>query len=302
METIINPIDSKIITQELKKSTFLRNSRFGNNDLYIVQGNKSPEIMDEIGRLRELTFRDSGGGIGISKDIDNYDILPTGYKQLVVWSPEEESILGGYRFRSFENEMKVDLKQLATAQVYDISNKFKNDYLKHTIDLGRAFIKPSFQTKQIRKNLFILDNLWDGLGAIINSQSKYFLGRIVLYPQLNTNVRDLIIFFFEKHFQTKIALISPKLYLKTEMSKLQMENLLTGENYEEDFKLLRNYALEKGETIPPLIQAYMKLSPTMQSFGATFDSNFGGLCEICIMITIHDIYPKYLKRYNVNLR
>jgi len=299
MEALIDPVDCKIIENELKYSEFLRVSRMGNNELYSVDGGKSPSTIDEIGRLRELTFRHSGGGIGASKDIDNFDMLPNGYKQLVVWDPKERCILGGYRFRSFENDQKIELKQLATGALYDISPNFENDYLRHTIDLGRAFIKPVFQTKQIRKNLHILDNLWDGLGTLIRKQSKYFLGRIVLYPNMNKKIRDLIIYFLEKHFNMGNGLLAPIIPFHPEIDRLQMEQILDENNPEGDFKKLRWIALAADETIPPLIQAYMKLSPTMQSFGATIDTSFGNLYEICIMITIQDIYPKYLKRYSV---
>jgi len=301
MEALINPVDCKIIENELKYSEFLRVSRMGNNEIYSVNGGNNPFTMDEIGRLRELTFRQSGGGIGASKDVDNFDKLPNGYKQLVVWDPKEKCILGGYRFRSFENDQNIELQQLATGEVYDISQNFEYDYLQHTIDLGRAFIKPIFQTKQIKKNLHILDNLWDGLGALITKQSKYFLGRIVLYPNMNKIIRNLIIYFLEKHFNMGNSLLMPKIPFQPEIDRLQMEQILDENNPEGDIKKLRKIALASDETIPPLIQAYMKLSPTMQSVGATIDTSFGDLYEICIMITIQDIYPKYLKRYEVIL-
>jgi len=301
MEVLIDPIDSEIIEKEIKNEDFLRISRFGNNELYVVTGRKSPSTMDEIGRLRELTFRQSGGGIGASKDIDNFDKLPNGYKQLVVWDPKEKCILGGYRFRSFVNDQKIELNNLATGQVYDISSNFEKNYLRHTIDLGRAFIKPAFQTKQTRKNLHILDNLWDGLGALIRKPSKYFLGRIVLYPKMNNKIRDLIIFYMEKHFNLGNGLLAPKKHFHPEIDKLEMEKILNEDCHEDNIKKLRRIAFASSEIIPPLIQAYIKLSPTMQSFGATIDTRFGNLYEICIMITIQDIYPKYLTRYEVIL-
>ena len=269
MEALIDPVDYQFIEKELNIEKFLRGSSMGKNEIYEVNGITSPFTMNEIGRLRELTFRHAGGGTGASKDIDQFDIKKNGYKQLIVWD------------------------------VYNLSEEFQNEYLQHSIDLGRAFIKPLFQTKQKRKNLYILDNLWDGLGALINQQSKYFLGRIVLYPQMDKKIRDLIIYFLEKHYNRGSRLLTAKSPFHPEMDKQQMEQLLDEKNPEGDFKNLRQIALAAGEAIPPLIQAYMKLSPTMQSFGATIDTSFGNLYEICIMVTIQDIYPKYLKRYSV---
>ena len=299
MEALLDPVDFRKVDEELKNEKFLRVSRMGNNEIYVVNGINSPNTMNEIGRLREFTFRHAGGGTGASKDIDQFDIKKNGYKQLIVFNPHSKCILGGYRFRSFENDSIIDKNHLATGEVYNISGKFEKEYLYYSIDLGRAFIKPQFQTKQKRKSLYILDNLWDGLGAIINQQSKYFLGRIVLYPQMDKKIRDLIIYFLEKHYNRGSGLLTAKLPFHPEMDKQQMEQLLDEKNPEGDFKNLRQITLAAGEAIPPLIQAYMKLSPTMQSFGATIDTSFGNLYEICIMVTIQDIYPKYLKRYSV---
>ena len=299
MEVLIDPVDFRKVEEELKNEKFLRVSGMGNNEIYVVNGINSPNTMNEIGRLRELTFRHAGGGTGASKDIDQFDIKKNGYKQLIVWDPQNKCILGGYRFRSFDKDIKIDINQLATGEVYNLSEEFQNEYLQHSIDLGRAFIMPLFQTKQKRKSLYILDNLWDGLGALINQQSKYFLGRIVLYPQMDKKIRDLIIYFLEKHYNRGSGLLTAKLPFHPEMDKQQMEQLLDENNPEGDFKNLRQITLAAGEAIPPLIQAYMKLSPTMQSFGATIDTSFGNLYEICIMVTIQDIYPKYLKRYSV---
>ena len=301
MEALIDPVDFRKVEKELKNEKFLRVSGMGNNEIYVVNGINSPNTMNEIGRLREFTFRHAGGGTGASKDIDQYDIKKNGYKQLIVFNPHSKCILGGYRFRSFENDSKIEINHLATGEVYNISEKFQNEYLQHSFDLGRAFIKPDFQTKQKGNSLYILDNLWDGLGALINQQSKYFLGRIVLYPRMDEKIRDMTIYFLEKHFNQKNGLLTPKIPFHPEMDKHQMKQFLDGNNPEGDFKKLRHIALASGETIPPLIQAYIKLSPTMQSFGATIDTSFGNLYEICIMITIQDIYPKYLKRYKVKL-
>ena len=299
MDTIITPISKSLITGELTSKKFLRCSRMGENEIYMVSAQDSPHTMNEIGRLRELTFRESGGGVGTSKDIDHFDLDEDGYFQLIVWDPIEKNILGGYRFRSFPHSIKTNTICLATATLFDLSDIFLDKYLPFTIDLGRAFIIPELQTKKNKQNIFILDNIWDGLGVLIDKNVKYFLGRIVLYPGLKPELRDLIIFFIDKHFNNN-NLLRAKIPFYPQSLKSFMGKILNGSNYNQDYIKLKKYAIKFGETISPLINAYMKLSPTLQSFGATIDPSFGDLYEICIMVTVNDIYPKYLKRYQVH--
>ncbi len=301
MEKLIPPVDKKLIKSELNEKDLLRYSRMGKNEIYVINYINGPNIINEIGRLRELTFRSSGGGIGISKDIDHFDLESDGYNQLIVWEPIKKQILGGYRFRSFPNSKDKSVKYFATGILYNLSNEFINNYLPHCIDLGRAFILTEYQTKNSKQNIFVLDNIWDGLGALINKNVKYFIGRIIIYPQIDNNLRDLIIFYMDKHFNKNNGLLNAKKPFEPNMDIDFIKKILTSSNHHEDFILLKEYAQSINEVIPPLINAYIKLSPSLQSFGAIIDPSFGNLYEICIMIKVKDIYPKYLTRYKVSI-
>ena len=131
MEDIIAPIDKKLLKTELTEDKRLRMTNRSNNQIYIVTAQDSPNTMKEIGRLREIAFRAAGGGTGLSMDIDEYDIMDNPYKQLIVWNPEAEEILGGYRYL-LGTDVRFDEQGapiLATAHMFHFSQKFLKDYL-----------------------------------------------------------------------------------------------------------------------------------------------------------------------------
>lgn len=302
MEDIIEAIDVKLLKKELTPEKFVRRTNFGNNEIYIFTHHDSPNLMKEVGRLREITFRTAGGGTGLAADIDEYDTADKPYKQLIVWSPEEEEILGGYRFIvSYEAPLDKDGNPLfATSQLFYYSNEFKQEYLPHLIELGRSFVVPSKQATQSgRKGLFTLDNLWDGLGALVVNYPdiKYFFGKVTMYTHYNQEARNMILYFLNSYFgkhESLIRLINP-LDLKMDMERLK--TIFSGTDYANDYKILSKNVRELGENIPPLINAYMNLSPTMKVFGTSINPYFGGVEETGIMVTIADIYNEKSERH-----
>ena len=187
MEDIIGPIDKEVLKSELTAERRLRMTNKSNNEIYIVNWKNAPNVLKEIGRLREIAFRAAGGGTGLSMDLDEYDLMENPYQQLIVWNPEAEEILGGYRYL-LGDEVEFDKHGkpvLATAHMFDFSEKFLKEYLPTTIELGRSFVTLEYQsTRAGSKGLFALDNLWDGLGAltVIKPNVKYFFGKMTMYP------------------------------------------------------------------------------------------------------------------------
>lgn len=300
MQEIIKPVDKSILEKELNPETFIRKTNNGSNELYIVDAHNAPGVMDEIGRLRELTFRQAGGGTGKASDIDDFDTVKGGYKQLIVWSPEDKEILGGYRFLVCRGMGAEAKEKLATTKLFNFSDEFYEDYVPYMIELGRSFIQPFFQsTGQSRKGLFALDNLWDGLGALIvdNPDMKYFFGKVTMYRQFNTYARNLILHFLNKYFYDKKKLVVPLKPLDNEMSLEEVNKVLTGGDYTENLKILSQVVRKHGENIPPLINSYMNLSPSMNVFGTVINPYFGNVEETGIMITIADIYEKKAERH-----
>ena len=302
MEPIIAPISKDIIKSELSPAKKLRDTNKGHNEIYIINHFDSPNIMKEIGRLREEAFRDSGGGSGLSMDIDEFDTMEHPYQQLIVWDPDAEKIIGGYRYL-LGTDIKMDEKGqpvLATAHMFHFSEKFINEYLPYTIELGRSFIAPEYQSRQAgMKALFALDNLWDGLGALAieKPDMKYFFGKMTMYPEYNREARDLIQHFLFKHFEDKEKLVTPVDPLVIETDKAYMDSILTAEDFDEDYKLLNAAVRKHGVNIPPLVNSYMSLSPTMKMFGGGINHEFSEAEETCILITFDEIHDAKKERH-----
>ena len=302
MEPIIAPISKDIIKSELSPAKKLRDTNKGHNEIYIVNHYDSPNIMKEIGRLREEAFRDSGGGSGLSMDIDEFDTMEHPYQQLIVWDPDAEKIIGGNRYL-LGTDIKIDEKGqpvLATAHMFHFSEKFIKEYLPYTIELGRSFIAPEYQSRQAgMKALFALDNLWDGLGALAieKPDMKYFFGKMTMYPEYNREARDLIQHFLFKHFEDKEKLVTPVDPLVIETDKAYMDSILTAEDFDEDYKLLNAAVRKHGVNIPPLVNSYMSLSPTMKMFGGGINHEFSEAEETCILITFDEIHDAKKERH-----
>lgn len=302
MKNIITPISRDLIKQELTQDKWCRNTNFGNRSIYIISHLNAPQTMQEIGRLREISFRDSGGGTGKSIDIDDFDISKNPYKQLIVWDNDDEQIVGGYRYLegpsiTFDEN---NVPNIATAELFHMSDEFKQQILPHTIELGRSFIQPAYQAgTDPRKGLFSLDNLWDGLGALVVNypKIKYFFGKITMYTSFNVEARDLILYFMQRYYPDTNAWVNPikPVLLQTDPQKL--EATFSGQNLEEAFKTLQKSVRVLGENVPPLISAYMKLSSSMKSFGTAINTHFGGVEETAILITISDIYSNKKERH-----
>ena len=302
MEPIINPVSLDLIKAELTPAKKLRDTNKSHNEIYVINHHDSPNIMREIGRLREEAFRDSGGGSGLSMDIDEFDTMDNPYQQLIVWDPDSEKILGGYRY-ILGSDIRLDENGqplLATSHMFHFSEKFIKDYLPYTIELGRSFVAPEYQSSKAgTKALFALDNLWDGLGAlgIINPTMKYFFGKMTMYPGYNRQARDLIQHFLFKHFEDKDKLVTPMDPLKIETDRAYMDSILTEDEFKADYKLLNTEVRRLGENIPPLVNSYMSLSPTMKTFGGGINHEFSEAEETCILIAFDEIHEAKKARH-----
>lgn len=302
MERIIDPIAVDVLKAELTPAKKLRDTNKGNNEIYIVDSHDSPNVMKEIGRLREEAFRDSGGGSGLSMDIDEFDTMENPYRQLIVWDPDAQAILGGYRFIAGPDIRLGDDGQphLATSHMFRFSEEFIKNWLPYTIELGRSFVSPQYQSSKAgAKALFALDNLWDGLGAltVVYPQIKYLFGKVTMYPQYNHECRDMILGFMHKHFPDPDSLVTPIDPLPTAADSIEIQSRFTGSDYKEDFRILNHFIREHDLKIPPLVNSYMALSPTMRMFGTAINREFGDVEESGIFFKISDIFEDKKMRH-----
>ncbi|MBN2164746.1 MAG: GNAT family N-acetyltransferase [Marinilabiliaceae bacterium] len=303
LNTDIKPsVPKEVIEAELTQERFVRKTNKGNNFIFDFDAHESPILMDEVGRLRELTFRIAGGGTGKPTDIDEYDTNPTPYRQLIVWDPEDKEILGGYRY-IMGNKVLEDpqgVKCLATSHMFHFSDKFISNFLSRTIELGRSFVQPQYQSSKAgSKSLFALDNLWDGLGGLVvkNPEVEYFFGKVTMYTHYNQKARDLILGFMRKYFKDKENLVYPIKPVEIALSQDYINKYFTGSSFIDDYKILNKAVRELGENIPPLINAYMNLSPSMKTFGTSINDEFGDVEETGIIIKIRDLYKAKIERH-----
>lgn len=290
-------VDVKFIKRELTADNFLRKTQNGSNELYVVTAKNSPNTMNEIGRLRELTFRAAGGGTGTEIDIDEGDTAPDGYEQLVVWNPEGEEIVGGYRFIV---STSTHPKHMSTEHYFRFTDKFRNEYLPYMIELGRSFVQPKYQSRAGGiKSLYALDNLWEGIGALIvkHKHVKYFFGKVTMYKNYDKDARNKLLCFLNKYFKDNDHLVESIHPIESDFTNECYTKFFTENSYADDYKILIRELKSHSENIPPLINAYMNLSPSMKVFGTVVNPDFGNVEETGILITIEDIHKEKLDRY-----
>ena len=302
MVEIAPPVERSLIKSELRPERFLRKTNKAGNDIYVVDAHNSPHTMREIARLREVAYRDGGGGNGTEIDMDEFDTMEEPYQQLILWDPEDEEIIGGYRFIEGE-KVKFDAEgqpELATSHIFKFSGEFITGYLPYTIELGRSFIQPQYQSSaKGMKSLFSLDNLWDGLGALIllYPEYKYFFGKVTMYAGFDPQARNLILSFLDFFFPDKNHLVYPHKLFRTPAQLKKKEAIFEGLEYKEAYKILNTAVRKRGVNVPPLVNAYMSLSSTMKTFGTTIDKDFSNVYETAILITIEDIFEEKCKRH-----
>ena len=293
-QEIIQPVDKQLVKAELTRERQLRMTNKSHNEIYVITAHQAPNVMREIGRLREIAFREAGGGTGKEVDIDEFDTCENCYKQLIVWNPEAEEIIGGYRYLCGTDWELDDNGQpiLATSHMFHFSKKFLDEYMPRTIELGRSFVSLPYQSSRMgAKSLFALDNLWDRLGAltVIKPNVKYFFGKMTMYPSYVRKGRDMILYFLKKHFDDKENLIIPMKPLKIETDERELQALFCEDNFKKDYRILNAEVRKLGFNIPPLVNAYMSLSPTMKLFGTAINYGFGDVEETGILIAVDEI-------------
>ena len=309
-QNVIDPVPVELLEMELTPDRLLRDTNKGGNKIYIIDAFSAPNVMREVGRLREIAFRAAGGGTGKDCDIDEFDTMEPPCRQLVVWDPEAREIIGGYRFiPGNEIKMRSDgMPRIATSHMFSFSERFLKDYLPHTIELGRSFVRLEYQTTRVGvKALYALDNLWDGLGAlsVINPEIRYFFGKVTMYPSYLSECRDMILHFYHKYFPDPDCLVTPINPLRPASESSDIERMFCGGDFREDYKILNKAIRDHGLSIPPLVNSYMNLSPTMRCFGTAVNTEFGDVEETGILVTIDDIFDtkkqRHIDTYRENL-
>ena len=297
-EKIIDPVPLELIVSELTPDRFLRKTNKGGNEIYVVDAHNAPNVMKEIGRLREIAFRTAGGGTGKACDIDEFDTMEPPCRQLIVWDPDSSQILGGYRYIA-GSDIRIGADgnpHIATSHMFRFSRRFIDEFLPETIELGRSFVRLEYQSSKMgAKGIYVLDNLWDGLGALTveHPEIRYLFGKFTMYPSYSVECRNMILYFLSKHFPDPDRLVVPISPLATNMDTEALGRIFIGNSFKEDYKILNKAIRDHGYNIPPLVNAYMGLSPTMRMFGTAIND----VEESGIFFAISEIFEEKKQRH-----
>ena len=297
MKPIIPPVDKELLKAELNEETLLRDTNRAGNKLYVV-GPEAVNVIREIGRLREIAFRNDGGGTGEPLDIDKFE-----YRQLVLWDPDAEQIIGGYRFCICDEAVYDRYGQpiLTSSHMFEFSKKFIEEYLPYTLELGRSFVSLEYQSSKAgAKTLYALDNLFDGiaaLGVLYKKRINHFFGKMTIYKEYPQEAREIIMVFLRMYFGKKSRLIHIRKEVKVENKKKYLK-LFKGNDFKEDYKVLKAEVMKHGVSIPPLVNTYMNVSPTMIYFGTGINDEFGDIYDSGILITFAELYPDKINRHS----
>ena len=302
MKPIIPPIETSILLSELE-GHLLRPSNKAGNLIFDITAHECPNVMREIGRLREISYRDGGGGTGKEIDIDDLDIMEKPYHQLIVWDPDNQQIIGGYRYL-LGHEIAIDESgqpRIASAHLFQFSPRFISDFLPYTIEFGRAFVQPAYQAREMGvKALFALDNIWDGIGALVYKypQLQWMIGKVTLYPSFDPMVRDLLYsFLYRYHPDTEGLLIPYHPLAISEEAQKWADEVFEGDDPAANLHALQLAARQRGLVVPAMFAAYLNLTKHMRTFGTSINDEFGDVLETGIMVAIKDILPEKKERY-----
>ena len=296
MEPIIPAVETSLLLKELE-GHLLRPSNKADNLIYDITSHECPNVMREIARLREISYRDGGGATGKEMDIDEMDLMDKPYHQLIVWDPEHQQIIGGYRYLvGSDAEIRDGQPFITSAHLFHYSERFIRDYLPNTIEFGRAFVQPMYQQREMGvKALFALDNIWDGIGAVMHNhpEVRWMIGKVTIYPDYNLTARNLIYDYLHRYHRGEEGLFEPYHPLPVPV----IDSPFTGDDPQENYHILQRAVREQGTVIPPMFSAYLNLTNDLQFFGNAINDELANVYETGIMVDLQTVYPEKKERY-----
>ena len=291
MEPIIDPVDIKLLKEELSRAPELTEASRGDIKVYCIDSS-FPNMLREVGRLREIAFRKGGAGSGRACDLDSFDTDPSfKVKQLVIWDAEEECIAGGYRI-VYGYDMKVDANGqplIPAAHLFHFSEQFMKEKMPFTMELSRSYIVEDHQrNSSARKSIFVLDCLFKGI-CVVAREGKMtdVFGKVTFYQDYPKEAFSLVTSFMKKHCYKgdEIVPINPYVVPPARNAK----KIFSAKEFRANFHALTSFFIQKKLYLPPILKSYINLTTTMRYYGAMINEEFGGVIEMGIMVHLPDI-------------
>ena len=275
------PRSAEAIEREITRLKPLDCKLRGALALYTFRAVEAPALIPEVGRLREVAFRQTGAGTGREEDIDEGDLSERGYRQIVAWESEQCRVVGGYRYMIGR---ECDMTYLSSTHYFLFSERFEREILPRAIELGRSFAVRDAGSS----SLFAMSALWHGLGQIVACEgAEYLFGKVTIPPRYDGEALRLLLCFLWQFFPAREALLSARKPLKIEAG----ERPFSGKDFAENFALLERLLAARGERVPPMIHAYMRLTREMQVFDAMINPDFSDAVEVAILLPVSEIIP-----------
>ncbi len=292
-KNIIHPIEKVLLKKELNDAKLLGKTRDGKH-LLITTLQESPNVLKEIARLREVTFRKVGEGTGKVLDMDKYDKY---YKHIVVWDDDALEIVGSYRI-GFGKEImdKYGENGFYTTELFENEPDFVKEVMPIGAELGRSFVQKKYWNTQA------LHVLWLGIGAFLadNPDIKYLFGPVTISNNYPDAAKKLMVYYFNKWYgPQKYKAKGTEEFVLTKSDIDRYDEVFTGETYREDFRTLKNLLKPFGFSVPILFKHYTELC---QGDGAQFlcfniDVDFESCVDGYLLIEVDKIRQDKKDRY-----
>lgn len=290
--SIAHPVSRQEIRQELKRGERLGETS-DSKQIYLIEHDKAPNLINEIGRLREYSFRKVGEGSGKTRDIDEYDRY---YHHLVLWDDDALEVVGAYRI----GECGWILSWLGREGLYlnelcSMSNAF-DPILEDAIELGRSFVQPKYWGSRA------LDYLWQGIGAYLahNPHIKYMIGPVSISGSYPKHAQEAIVYFYTQYYGSDHQYLKARSpFHLSDHVNAEFAEIFLGIDYEHDFRVLKDYLKTFDVAVPTLFKQYSELC---EAGGAQFidfgiDVDFNNCIDGYIMVEISRIKEAKRKRY-----
>ncbi|SFE83075.1 lysophospholipid acyltransferase family protein [Nitrosomonas sp. Nm166] len=293
IENIIHPVRTQSIRKEMKASQLIGKTQDGKH-IYLFDYLPNSSVMREIGRLRELSFRQVQEGTGNALDIDSYDRY---YRHLILWDEDELEIIGSYRI----GEASRILKEYGETGLYTNSlftfNKTFMPYLEHAIELGRSFIQPRYQGKRS------LDYLWYGIGAYLyqHPEVRYLFGPVSLSTSWPEPAQKVIASFYTTLFGNDRSIAKPRMPFNFDQIKdfVPFRHVTDEVEYKKAFSIFKEKMDDLNVKVPVLYKQYVELCQPggCEFFGFNVDPKFSNCIDGLILVHINTIKEKKYQRY-----
>ena len=292
-QTIAHPQERRIIKRELQKAELLGETA-DNKKIYLFDYQPDSAVMHEIGRLRELTFRQVGEGTGKKRDLDRYD---RDYRHLILWDEQELEIAGAYRIGEVSRiQSQLGSRGIYSEELFDYDRIKIQRYFTQGIELGRSFVSPRYWGRRS------LDYLWYGIGAYLKRYPdiRYLFGPVSLTNSYPDFAKALIVSYYRHYFGDPDSLAEARVpYLLDDSIQQRVWETLSGDDADEDFTLMREQLMHMNVTVPTLYKQYADIC---ERGGARFldfnvDADFGHFIDGLVMIDLQQLKAAKRKRY-----